>query len=101
MQTMALKASKEGYISSEQTSVSVEAKIECGNKICEAGETKENCPQDCIVCGDGYCDNGEDYKTCPGDCPKPEEFLWLLIIVIMIMLLISVYFLIFRKNKKQ
>jgi len=99
--TLTLKASNDGYIPSEQTSVTVEAKIECGNGKCEAGETKENCLQDCIKCDDGYCDNGEDHKTCPSDCPKPEEFPWLLIILVAIMLLILVYFLIFRKNKKQ
>ncbi len=99
--SLTLKAESEGYIPSEQTSVTVEAKIECGNGKCESGETKENCAKDCIVCGDNVCDKGEDYKTCSGDCHKPAEFQWLLIILVAIMLLILGYFLIFRKNKKQ
>ena len=42
-----------------------EVKTYCGNKTCDPGETKSNCPQDCSVCGDGTCDAGED---CPADC---------------------------------
>jgi len=65
----------------------------CGNKICEKGETPDDCAKDCIwqkcgdgectpddggpalcpedcasVCGDCSCDGGEDYIKCPNDC---------------------------------
>jgi len=98
--SLTLKAKSDGYIPSEQTSVTVEAKIECGNGKCEAGETKENCPQDCIKCGDGYCDNGEDYKTCPSDCQKPSDNTLLIAgILIVILLIAAYYFLVMRKKK--
>lgn len=44
----------------------------CGNGTCGAGETCNNCPQDCgscpISCGNGACDNGETCSTCSQDC---------------------------------
>jgi hypothetical protein len=51
----------------------------CGDGECQAsaGETKENCSQDCgepdAVCGDGKCEEskGEDYQTCSDDCEPP------------------------------
>ncbi len=39
----------------------------CGNGICDATETYDDCPADCI-CGNSVCDEGEDNITCPEDC---------------------------------
>ncbi|NCN65770.1 MAG: hypothetical protein GW910_06935, partial [Candidatus Altiarchaeum hamiconexum] len=98
--SLTLKAASEGYVSSEQISVPVEAKIVCGDGKCEAGETKENCPRDCIVCGDNVCDIGESYENCPSDCPKPEGFpLWIIGILLVIVLIAAYYFLVMRKKK--
>ncbi|OYT42507.1 MAG: hypothetical protein B6U86_00160, partial [Candidatus Altiarchaeales archaeon ex4484_43] len=46
----------------------------CGNSICEATETCENCPADCgscpmgAVCGNGICEATETCENCPADC---------------------------------
>ena len=42
----------------------------CGNGICDLGETKANCPQDCqqTTCGDHRCEGSEDQLSCPEDC---------------------------------
>ncbi len=98
--SLTLMASNDGYISSEQTSVTVEAKIECGNGKCESGETKENCAKDCIVCGDNVCDTGENYENCASDCPKQSDNTFLIIgILIVILLIAAYYFLVMRKKK--
>ncbi|PKP58641.1 MAG: hypothetical protein CVT88_06965 [Candidatus Altiarchaeales archaeon HGW-Altiarchaeales-1] len=100
--SLTLKASNDGYIPSEQTSVSVEPKIECGDGKCEAGETKENCPKDCIKCGDGVCDKGETSENCVGDCPKSEGFpLWIIGILLVIVLIAAYYFLVMKKKKEE
>ena len=56
----------------------------CGNGVCEAGETHENCPieegGDCPpteLCGNGICNTaqGENQQNCPQDCgeqPPPQ-----------------------------
>jgi len=46
----------------------------CGNKICEAGEDVNNCPQDCAgTCGDGICNPYyESRKNCPQDCGQVQ-----------------------------
>jgi hypothetical protein len=44
---------------------------DCGNEVCETGETVDDCARDCEVqpdCGDGRCDSGEDFNSCPADC---------------------------------
>ncbi len=45
---------------------------ECGNAVCEAGETWATCSQDCEapadICGDGLCTPGENQVACPVDC---------------------------------
>jgi len=52
--------------------------VECGNGICDPGETEINC-RDCISrpppppppggsCGDASCDIGEDCSSCEADC---------------------------------
>ena len=61
---------------------------ECGNDLCEAGESSSSCCVDCgcsagysctsgtctvntppaPYCGDGSCGNGEDCATCSADC---------------------------------
>ncbi|RLI91170.1 MAG: hypothetical protein DRO89_04515 [Candidatus Altiarchaeales archaeon] len=46
----------------------------CGNSICEASESCENCPADCgscpmgAVCGNGVCEASESCENCPADC---------------------------------
>ena len=52
--------------------------VQCGNGVCEPGETGQTCPQDCgppkPVCGDGICDpNTESSATCPADCGTPPQ----------------------------
>ncbi|MBU0625192.1 hypothetical protein KKF05_02510 [Patescibacteria group bacterium] len=42
--------------------------LECGDLICELGETAETCPDDCH-CGWDTCDLDETPETCPEDCP--------------------------------
>jgi len=44
---------------------------ECGDGICQEGETQEDCPLDCLYpgyCGDGDCSGTEDFQHCPEDC---------------------------------
>ena len=46
---------------------------ECGDNVCEPGESCQFCPQDCgecppPVCGDGVCEGGETFVSCPEDC---------------------------------
>ena len=46
----------------------------CGNNKCEAGETTDNCLQDCPVsqqgsrCGNKLCESDENASNCPADC---------------------------------
>lgn len=44
--------------------------VQCGNGVCDSGETPANCPVDCPsgACGNNVCDPGEDSSTCPQDC---------------------------------
>lgn len=42
---------------------------DCGNDVCEQGETEDDCPEDCApVCGNGICEQGEDANNCTPDC---------------------------------
>lgn len=48
---------------------------ECGNGVCEEGESKTSCSQDCggggAVCGNGACEAGESQTSCSQDCGSP------------------------------
>jgi len=51
---------------------------QCGNTVCESGESNVNCPLDCQpgqtpvvpseVCGNGVCGTTESPTSCPADC---------------------------------
>ncbi len=49
----------------------------CGNGLCDNGETNQTCSPDCPVtppapvCGNGICQSGETATTCPADCARP------------------------------
>lgn len=50
----------------------------CGNGVCDAGETHDNCAGDCPVsnnpfCGNGVCDAGETSDSCATDCPPSNN----------------------------
>ena len=48
----------------------------CGDGNCEANKSESctNCPADCgLCCGNGLCDNGETKCTCIDDCGDPCE----------------------------
>ena len=50
---------------------------ECGDGVCDAGETLDNCAEDCAgmdACGDDFCDEAadEDAESCPEDCSTGE-----------------------------
>lgn len=43
---------------------------ECGNYVCETGESIVTCPDDCVAtCGDNKCEEHETY-TCVMDCEE-------------------------------
>ena len=47
------------------------AGVDCGNDVCEFGESADNCDEDCDpVCGNSMCefDHGENNENCPEDC---------------------------------
>lgn len=42
---------------------------DCGDGVCQPGESVTSCPGDCpAVCDDGECSHDEDAATCPEDC---------------------------------
>ena len=41
--------------------------FQCGNGVCDAGETATTCFNDCH-CGNGICDGGETERSCFDDC---------------------------------
>jgi hypothetical protein len=48
---------------------------QCANGLCEAGESQESCPVDCLYpgyCGDEVCNGTEDFQRCPLDCLKEQ-----------------------------
>ncbi|MBC7973609.1 MAG: hypothetical protein H7138_01395 [Myxococcales bacterium] len=46
----------------------------CGNGVCDNGETRQTCATDCPLsppgsrCGNGRCETGESAASCPADC---------------------------------
>jgi hypothetical protein len=40
----------------------------CGDNKCTGEETAASCPQDCARCGDGTCSSTENLTSCPQDC---------------------------------
>jgi hypothetical protein len=42
--------------------------VACGDSVCDVGETRESCPEDCARCGDLVCSPTESGETCPADC---------------------------------
>ena len=48
---------------------------ECGNGVCEQGESGFNCAEDCKggedKCGNGKCESTETPDSCPSDCVEP------------------------------
>lgn len=57
----------------------------CGNLVCDEGETYVNCPTDCdpvhpVICGDDVCDPTEDWLSCSKDCLGLH--LWQLVVMI-------------------
>jgi hypothetical protein len=53
-----------------------EAAAGCGDHKCAAGETEENCPEDCFEpdqCGDNYCSSKEDKASCAQDCATCQD----------------------------
>lgn len=87
----------------------------CGNLVCDAGETCNNCPTDCgectalPSCGDGKCDIdlGESCSTCPTDCGECKEkiknlrWLWILIGVIVLVIIVSIVITLIIKKEKE
>ena len=53
--------------------VDPDCKGECGNKVCNVGESYESCPKDCPSGGkDDFCDNVKDGR-CDPDCLRQGE----------------------------
>ena len=49
----------------------------CGNGICDAGETYNTCPSDCLPdwrCGDEVCNSDETKENCCQDCGCSEGY---------------------------
>jgi len=49
---------------------------QCGNGLCEPGESPDTCSEDCHgsadKCGDGVCGAAETSDSCPVDCPVTD-----------------------------
>lgn len=82
----------------------------CGDGTCDAtaGETSENCAEDCggnetVTCNnDGTCDNGEgcDCADCKDSaiCKQPSKFPWMWVLILFVLLLVVVAYLIMKKK---
>ncbi len=52
-----------------------EEETDCGNGVCDEGETSSNCPADCY-CGNEHCDSDENGTSCFEDCgPRSIAFM--------------------------
>lgn len=57
--------------------------VQCNfNAICDATETYQTCPNDCVepVCGNSTCENEESMVSCPQDCDTPPKVDLLLVV---------------------
>ncbi len=54
----------------------------CGDGICNYGETKNTCPEDCpALCGDGICDETETVFNCYSDCGRSVSITLLIVLI--------------------
>lgn len=77
-----------------------------GDGVCEEGENKYNCPEDCErkttttrttseseeKCGNGVCEEGENQSSCPEDCGStfPYYILWIVIAIVVVVISIMI-----------
>ena len=73
MKLMRLLTIAIAFAATLQIGCAEDATAECGNGVCESGETNLTCPGDCPAavnnCGNSRCDVGENPTTCATDCP--------------------------------
>ncbi len=60
-----------GVCNSGESFSNCPADCKCGNGVCDGTETSSSCSIDCKtnLCGNAKCDSGETSVSCPKDCP--------------------------------